>query len=197
MNPPGEPDPFGFTWRRLREELSAVRAAGYRPIRCRDYSDYKASGSTERVAVVRVDIDFSLQKTRRLAELLGELGMLATFFVRLHAPEYNLFSFEDYRILRGLQHDGHELEHHSEIVDQAAIWGEDGADCLRRDIVIMRRMLAADVVGEASHGGNTGLNNLDFWRDRTAAEFGLAYEAYDRQPSFNLFHESTHISDSN
>jgi peptidoglycan/xylan/chitin deacetylase (PgdA/CDA1 family) len=188
---------FRFTWAALETQLRGLVSRGYQTMRMRDYLDYKASGAKHPVVVVRVDIDFSLQKTRRLAELLDSLGIRATFFVRLHAPEYNPFSFEGYRVLRAVRDAGHELGYHSEVVDQAAIWDEDPAVSLRRDLDVMKKMLDVDVVGVASHGSNSGLNNLDFWRGRDPAEFGLRYEAYDTQPRFNLFHESVFVSDSN
>ncbi len=42
----------------------------------------------------------------------------------------------------------------------------------------------------------TGLNNLDFWKERTAGEFGLQYEAYDSGEHFGLFARSLYVSDS-
>ena len=57
-------------------------------------------------------------------------------------------------------------------------------------------MLDIKIRGVASHGGMTGLNNLDFWKSRTSEEFGLKYEAYDREGAFNLFSNSVYISDS-
>lgn len=57
-------------------------------------------------------------------------------------------------------------------------------------------MLQIKIKGVASHGGATGLNNLDFWKDRNARDFGLLYEAYDKTADFNLFGESFYISDS-
>ena len=58
-------------------------------------------------------------------------------------------------------------------------------------------MLCINIEGVASHGGMTGLNNLDFWREKKPTDFGLLYEAYDKQPEFNLFQESFYVSDSN
>ena len=107
--------------------------------------------------------------------------------MRLHAPEYNPFSFENYKILKFLIESGHELGYHSEVTDQAAIWKEDPTACFLRDIDVIDRMFNIKVAGVASHGGMTGLNNLDFWKDKKASDFGLAYEAYDKEPSFNLF----------
>jgi hypothetical protein len=42
----------------------------------------------------------------------------------------------------------------------------------------------------------TGLNNLDFWKDKRAIDFGLLYEAYEKSLDFNLFNEAFYISDS-
>ena len=43
----------------------------------------------------------------------------------------------------------------------------------------------------------TGLNNLDFWKDKKPSDFGMLYEGYDKQKEFNLFQESFYVSDSN
>ena len=91
---------------------------------------------------------------------------------------------------------GNELGYHSEIVDQSIIWQEDATQCLLRDIDVMNRIFNIKVVGVASHGGMTGLNNLDFWKDKKPKDFGLLYEGYDKEPEYNLFQEALYISDS-
>ena len=48
------------------------------------------------------------------------------------------------------------------------------------DIDVLNRMLDIEIKGIASHGGMTGLNNLDFWQERQPSEFGILYEAYDK-----------------
>lgn len=188
---------YRFTFANIEAELAAVLAHGYRAVTCADYIGEKAAGRLDRLFVNRVDIDFSVTKSLRLAEIFDRLGIKGTFFVRLHAPEYNPFSFENYRCLRAIRDAGHEIGYHSEVVDQATIWEEDAAANLRRDLDVLSRMLDIEVRSVASHGGMTGLNNLDFWKDRTPAEFGLLYEAYDREPAFDLFHNSRYVSDSN
>ena len=148
-----------------------------------------------RLAVVRIDVDYSLKRAEKLSGILKSLGVRGTFFIRLHANEYNPFSFESYRIVKQLQRDGHEIGYHSEIVDAGEIWGERVEECLRRDIDVFNRMYGVDIEGIASHGGFTGYNNLDFWRDREPEEFGLRYEAYDAR-TFGLFNRSLYVSDS-
>lgn len=188
-------NPFRFTFSQIEAQFAAALAAGYEFITCADYAVRKHK-LPEYVIVNRVDIDFSVKKADRLRQIFAKLGIRASFFVRLHAPEYNPFSFENYRVLKAIRDDGHEIGYHSEIVDQSVIWDEDAEACLRRDIDILNRMLEINIQGIASHGGMTGLNNLDFWKDHKPSEFGLLYEAYDSAPSFNLFDESFYISDS-
>lgn len=184
-----------FTFKYIENQYAAVLEAGYTVLTCSDYVRQKQNlpGKT---LVNRVDIDYSVKKTLRLVEIFNRLGIKASFFLRLHAPEYNPFAFENYRIIKYLIDCGHELGYHSEVIDQSVIWNEDARENFLRDIDVINRMFGIRVEGVASHGGMTGLNNLDFWKDKTAADFGLLYEAYDHQPEFNLFQESFYVSDS-
>lgn len=186
---------FHFTFGNIEAQYLSALDSGYKFITCLEYAERKGILS-DLTIVNRVDIDLSVKKADRLRVIFDRLGIKASFFVRLHAPEYNPFSFENYRILKAIRDSGHEIGYHSEIVDQAAIWEEDAEDCLRRDLDILSRMLEIGIKGVASHGGMTGLNNLDFWSKRKAIDFGLIYEAYDKSPLFNLFDSSLYISDS-
>lgn len=185
-----------FTFEYIEAEYRALLEMGYRFVTCQDaFDQFRTIGRVNNGAptvINRVDVDFSLVRALRLAEIYNSLGISATFFVRLHAKEYNPFDFENFRILKLIAAAGHEIGYHSEIIDQAAIWGEDPATALRRDLAVMEAMLGVPVRGAASHGGLTGLNNLDFWTNHTASEFGLSYEAYQD----GLMETSRYISDS-
>lgn len=185
-----------FTFENLKKEYEFIADLGYQVIRCCDYVEMKKSGLPEKTLVNRVDIDECPKRAEVLSDMFVSLGIKATFFIRLHAKEYNAFSFENYRIFKKLRDAGHEIGYHSEIIDQADIWGEDSEKCLVRDLDILNKMLDIEVTGVASHGGMTGLNNLDFWEKNKPKDFGLLYEAYDKEPEFNLFQESLYVSDS-
>ena len=188
---------FPFTYDYLKKQYLAAISSGYKIVTCKEYIELKKSTLPEKILVNRIDIDFSCTKAEKLTQLLNDLGIKATFFIRLHAEEYNPFSFENYRCLKFIRDSGHEIGYHSEIVDQANIWNEDAADCLVRDIAVLENMLNIKIDGVASHGGRTGLNNLDFWADKTPDDFNLLYEGYDKTEEFGLFDNSFYISDSN
>ena len=184
-----------FTWNNLENEYKALLDNDYEIITCEEYVELKKR-LPNRVVVNRIDIDFSIKKVTYLLDIFDRLNIKGTFFVRLHAPEYNPFSFESYRVLRRLLNSGHELGYHSEIVDQSIIWGEKAEDCLIRDLKVLGDMFNYKVKSIASHGGNTGFNNLDFWKDKKPKDYNLLYEGYDKEPEYNLFQEAFYISDS-
>jgi len=190
-------DPFHFTFSNLKKQYQSAIEAQYRFLTCEEYVHFKKQRAVpSKVIVNRVDIDFSVKKAEVLVDMFNELKIKASFFLRLHAPEYNPFSFENYRIIRKLIDSGHELGYHSEVIDQSVIWNEDAESCLKRDLDIINRMFNIRIKGVASHGGTTGLNNLDFWKNRKPEAYGLLYEGYDKEPDYNLFQEAFYISDS-
>ena len=185
-----------FTFDYIEAEYRSLLTMGYTFVTCQEaFDQFRAMGQLNDgslTVINRIDVDCSLLRAGRLAKICNALGIKASFFIRLHAKEYNPFDFENFRQLRAIMEAGHEIGYHSEIIDQAAIWSEDAATALRRDLAVMEAMLGAPVRGAASHGGLTGLNNLDFWDDHNAAEFGLSYEAYQD----GLMEASRYISDS-
>jgi hypothetical protein len=181
---------FQFTFEKLKKQYKEAINQDYEFIRCVDFIENRERNTDKKVIINRIDIDFSVKKAETLGIIFKELGICGSFFIRLHAPEYNPFSFENYRIIKTLIENGNEIGYHSEIVDQAAIWDESLEFNLIRDIDITNKMFNINIQGIASHGGMTGLNNLDFWKHHKTSDFGLKYEAYD------WFKDCFYLSDS-
>ena len=186
---------YNFTWSNLEKEFNAIIDNGYKVITCEEYVKLKGN-LPKKTLVNRIDIDLSIKKVIHLLDIFDRLNIKGTFFIRLHAHEYNPFSFEGYRILKRLINSGHELGYHSEIIDQSKIWNENPEDCLKRDLKVLGTMFNYKVKSVASHGGNTGFNNLDFWKDKKPKDYNLLYEGYDKEAEYNLFQEAFYMSDS-
>lgn len=189
------PKKFEFTFRKIESEYRQIMKSGYKIIACSEYLQFKKK-QKGKLLINRVDIDEDCAKAGKLAKILNRLKIRATFFVRLHAKEYNPFSLENYPFLKFIRDSGHEIGYHSEVVDEENLWKENGTECMKRDIEMINKMLGIKIKGVASHGGFTRFNNLDFWKNHQPSEFGLLYEAYDKQPNFDLFDHSLYVSDS-
>lgn len=176
--------------------MKEAQRQGYVSLTCRDYVERRhALDAGTKYLVLRIDVDRSPAKTRRMAAMFADAGMAATFFFRLHSPFYNLLSYPAMEVLCELDRMGFELGLHCEPLDVALVRNEDPVQSLRRDIEMFRVLLGHDFPGAASHRERVGLNNLEFWKDHKPAEFDLAYEAYD-DDSFGLFQVGTYVSDS-
>lgn len=184
-----------FTFKSIEKQFRSVLSTGYSVLTCHQYYLMKHN-LPEFCLINRIDVDLSVKKAEIIVDILNSLNIKATFFIRLHAPEYNVFSFENYRILKKIIETGHEIGLHTEVIDQSNIWKEDASKCLQRDIDVLQKIFDVKIFGCACHGGLTGFNNLDFFASNDPSDFGLLYEAYQNDVNFDLFHNSLYISDS-
>ena len=184
-----------FSFENIQNQYQKAKDLGYSFMTCFEYSQHSKIDLGLTI-INRVDIDFSIKKAEKLLSIFNKLGIKATFFIRLHAPEYNPFSFENYLIIKKIIETGHEVGYHSEIIDQESIWNESPEFCLKRDLDVINNFFNIKVKGIASHGGITGLNNLDFWKNASVKDYNVEYEAYEEIGKFSLFKNSFYISDS-
>lgn len=186
-----------FSFDYLDTTIQKLISHGFSFTNCLGYYNYKLTDVTpNNLVVLRVDVDISLGKVKDFLDIFKRHNIKSTFFIRLHAKEYNPFSFENYLILKDILAQGHEIGLHSEVIDQSVIWGEQASSWLKKDISTLEQLLGIKVNGVASHGGLTGLNNLHFWDSYSPLDFDLKYEAYDKEKEFGLFWNSLYISDS-
>lgn len=184
-----------FSLKHYSEFFRIAINEGYNFLTCSEYIEeesieYKFYKENDKLFINRIDVDLDVQKAVRISDILNEWGIRGSFFIRLHAKEYNPFSFENYRGLKYIIQCGHEVGLHSEVVDCSNIWNEIDSECFVRDLEVFEKMFGVKSRGVASHGGITIYNNLDFWGDRLASDFGLEYEAYK-----SIFKESFYVSD--
>lgn len=184
-----------FNIKDLDGALQLAIEKGYVFMTCRQWAERDVNQIYSKVIVLRIDVDEAPNKLPLILNLCYRHLIRGSIFLRMHGP-YNPFSFETYRVIKEALSRGFEVGLHSEVVDASEIWEEESEGCLMRDVGILSQMFDRQVIGVASHGGLTGLNNLDFWIERHPSEFGLLYEAYDRGPAFGLFYASRYISDS-
>ncbi len=73
------------------------------------FAEYRRSG---RLCLWRHDLDFSVHRAYRLAQIEAEEGLRATYFILLHSPFYNALENEVLRLISGIRDLGHDLGLH-------------------------------------------------------------------------------------
>lgn len=183
---------FDFTYTNLEKILTNAIGYGYKFITHDEYARNKDYSNN--IILLRIDVDNKINNLKNILPILKKNKIKATIFFRIHSEFYNLFGFEGIRIVNQCISDGHEIGYHSEIVDVEMINNMDALSVLKKDVSIMETFFDVKIKGIASHGGLTGYNNLDFWKNNNPQKLGYSYEAY--HDDFQLFKKSLYISDS-
>jgi hypothetical protein len=142
--------------------LVKLQMGGYRFAR---YGEHPAG----RHVLWRHDVDFSMHRAVRLAEIEAGRGVVATYFVNPRCAFYNLFEPEIELLLRRIRSLGHEIGLH---FDAGAYptrpWSSDGLDsALRRECSFVESLLQATIKVFSWHNPDFS-KLLDFDADHIA-----------------------------
>lgn len=69
-------------------------------------------GKMERKILLRHDVDQSIVKTERMGEIEAGLGISSTYFLLFRSPFYNMFSYDEDRIIKKLIEQNHYIGLH-------------------------------------------------------------------------------------
>lgn len=182
------------------EELGAsidyALSQGYHFITCVDYVKQKTNLKNKKYIVLRVDVDYDLGASHLILKFLKHRNIKASFFIRLHAENYNVFSKKHSSVIKQIILDGHEIGYHSELIDMSECFEIEPSQILSQDMESFEKFYKIKFYGSASHREPEGENNLLFWQGKDSIEYDLLYEAYDNSTQFGLFFNSFYISDS-
>ncbi|PFL57214.1 hypothetical protein COJ27_29885 [Bacillus cereus] len=184
-----------YTFKHYKEILEIGKEQGYSFFTCKDYILRDIQHSNVLSCVLRHDVDLSPERAMNFAEIEHNLGIKSTYFFRVYANEYNLFSYEVLSLLRDLKKMGHEIGYHAEPIDVEKATGIPRMEAFDIGLKAMELALDETIDGIASHNDDTPDNNLEFFRNHSANSLGKLYEAYDNE-KFNLFEKSTYVTDS-
>jgi len=159
--------------------IRKARSLGYAFSRFVDVKDYDES---QPFIILRHDIDFSISRALAMARLERELEANSTFFVRVHAPTYNIFEYKTYRALREILLLGHEIGLHFEAMDFSHITDQDPRSVFMREKRVLETVLDISVVSAAAHGEHASAgsrHNRDFFKYVPKETVDILYDAYD------------------
>jgi hypothetical protein len=180
----------------LENSLHVAKRANYMFTNCYQYYQEKRKYDSKKFIVFRVDVDYDLEAAPLLLDVFRKFGIKATFFLRMYANEYNVFSKKSEKIISLIKSEMHEIGVHTELMDIKKIYSIKSDQVLKDDIKKLEEFYNIKIFGSACHRERDGENNLLFWQENSSKKFNLKYEAYDQEKEFGLFHNSFYISDS-
>ena len=184
-----------FSFKHYTEMLMNAIEKGYD---ITGFDGYRRHGVTGgKIIILRHDIDYGrgLVKALQLGRREQALSIQATYFIRLHSPEYNPFEYECYRNIRQLKDMGHEIGLHFEAHDFHALTGQGELGIFQKEKGILEYIFDINIVSAAEHGENHRFSNKTFqsFFSRHAKEsVGIINDAY--APEF--IRDMKYLSDS-
>ena len=143
-----------FTIKKYKELISALKDAGYEFV---TYAEYCEGLRTDKYIVIRHDVDRSVERARRLAEVELEVGVKASYYFR---DKFISENSDDIRYIESL---GHEVGYHYEdlVMEKGDV--DKAYARFMRNIEKMRQV--ADVRTITMHGAPTSrFDSKDMWR---------------------------------
>ena len=155
-----------FTIKKYKELISALKDAGYEFV---TYAEYCEGLRTDKFIVIRHDVDRSVERARRLAEVELEVGVKASYYFR---DKFINENSDDIRYIESL---GHEVGYHYEdlVMEKGDV--DKAYARFMRNIEKMRQV--ADVRTITMHGAPTSrFDSKDMWRVYDYKKLGLIGE---------------------
>lgn len=166
---------FGeFTEAGFRALISSLIAAGYR------FASYGDAGE-DRHVLWRHDVDVSMHRAVRLAEIEAEVGVHATYFVNPRCTFYNLLESGIIRLVHRIHNLGHEIGLHFDGgIDEGTNWTIDRLDqAVSHERALVEQAVGASVRSVSWH--NPTMSNLLAFDQKHIAGLTSAYGATLRE----------------
>lgn len=115
-----------------------------------DYFDYR---KYKKAAILRHDVDYSLEKAVELAKLENDLGAKSTYFIMLTSDFYNVFSKKSKQLIKEITELGHEIGlHFDEVLYSAKEISKVGiANLIKKEAIQLSEVLDYEIKAVSMH----------------------------------------------
>ncbi|MBI3446830.1 MAG: hypothetical protein HY055_16060 [Magnetospirillum sp.] len=160
--------------------ITRAREAGYRVVTLAEFISLGCPD--QRRLILRHDLDTKPASLAPMLEVERDLGVASTVYVRVMGPEYNLYSYPLFTVLREAAAAGTEIGLHTNFAEFAAINNLDPYKVLESEVSIIRSFF--DIAGISCHRDINYIHNSLPALEDNFAEWGqklnISYQAYDK-----------------
>lgn len=162
---------MSFTFQSYQKNIELLYKCGYSIV---DYHYNCING--DKIAILRHDLDFDLNKAYRFAQFEHSIGVKSTYFVFLGTDFYNLFSKKSREELNGIIRMGHEIGLH---FDETAYDIHEDADAftsaLQKEASLLSQIIGQPVKAVSMHRPSSFTLNGNFSFDNIVNSYSQKY----------------------
>lgn len=169
-----------FTYEAYLDLLSNIKKHGF------IFADYETCDNYERCVILRHDIDYSLDKAVKLAEIEASEGVSSTYFTLISSEFYNPIAKENYDKIHGIQELGHKIGLHFDEMNYGIKLTEtDIKKKIIDEIRLMEQILNIDIKSVSMHRPSKQTLEADY-------QLGSIVNSYGKK----FFKDFKYVSDS-
>lgn len=169
-----------FTYSFYSNLIQYLKDKGY------NISNYHEYGAYDKVAILRHDVDMSVDKALAMAELEHELGVCSTYFFLLSTDFYNIASHKSLSKINRIRELEHEIGLHFDEVKYGNISNPGGVlPYLQDEVKAMEIILGAPIRAVSMHRPSDVTLKADY-------DLGGIVNSYSK----TFFHDFKYVSDS-
>lgn len=170
---------MNFTYAAYAELLYLIKDHNY------EICGYENQQSSTRCAVLRHDVDLSLEKALRFAELENKNNVQSTYFILLSTGFYNIFDKKAYEVINRIRDMGHDIGLHFDKARYPITNKEELIQHVEKEIFLMSEALEMEIKSVSMHRPSKLILDGDI-------EFDHVINSY----SHEFFNEFKYLSDS-
>jgi hypothetical protein len=170
---------MNFTYTAYEKMLSLLKENNY------EICNYETYLKSERCAILRHDIDLSLEAALRFAELEYKNGVQSTYFVLLSTSFYNLFHRKSHDIIIEIKSMGHDIGLHFDEANYPIGNVDELTHYVHKEIDIMSQGLGMEIKTVSMHRPSKWVLEADM-------QFRNAINSYSKV----FFNDFKYLSDS-
>lgn len=168
-----------FTYLAYQNMLHLLKENGY------DIVTYGKGLEYKKHAILRHDVDMSLQKAVELATIEYDEGVVSTFFLLITSDFYNIFSIESRKALKRLMSFGHRIGLHFDETSYCIKSSEEMIEKILYEKRLLEQVVEKDVLVVSMHRPSKQTLELDL-------KIPGMYNSYSKA----FFHDYKYVSDS-
>lgn len=162
-----------FSLKYYNESILKGIKKGYIFTSCKNYD--KTDLINEKTVLLRHDVDFNLENTLNIAKIEHDLNATSTFFIRLHAKNYNILEYNNINIIKNILSMGHEIGLHFEPDFYEKNYDGCISEWLSREVNFLSNLIGEKIVGASVHEPSRRGNIIN---NEVISKTSLKYESY-------------------
>ena len=168
-----------FTYESYKRMIELLRTHGY------EFAGYHDYEGNEKCVILRHDIDNSIEKAVRLAEIENEIGVRSTYFVLLTSDFYNVASAKSLAGLKRIADLGHGIGLHFDEIAYPEESRNDVPGLIKREADILGQVLGMHIRSVSMHRPSKATLAADYKIPGLVNSYGQTF-----------FHDFKYLSDS-